>query len=1087
MPKKVFTISQWEGGQNSSADPRDIDVNEAISVNNLSTNRFGRLVMSGKFTEHESTLDSGSPGQDEAKVNTSFTGTGLFSFSSDYNILNTANGELVDGSSDPTGAADFFLLYHTATDSAGANRTHSIFQKTSGGALDWSVADGDADIKLGGATANSVFFNADGAVRIFDADGISGNVNKWLGIITPKVYGNHTPLPGNYTNTTLAYSDEDDTGVDAITDSSNQFITKGFKVGQSIDISGFTGDTDNNTSGNILTAVTANKISFASPGGAQSDDAAGESVTISPQTYQEYSGNYTRNEASVYRTSNESGTSAAGDSEVKWVEVAQELKGAFPLSTYGSGNICVNAILANTASKAVSAQSAETFGFGFADELTDTGSTHFASTENEESNMYWGVGCEFREGNDGTWMPTEGTRYKFYISTLYDDGTQESLPQLMAMYGAQALVPNWNPPDVDVTAGSSTGGGEIRLPAATGADWGKHGFHKGQIVSITDSANENNTFASAFIWVEPGAGSPTTAMHLWDTALDDADPPSSGARIVFGTTQTTSSNFTITGHEDLDYTQYYSGIADDKVSFRYSTPSEEIYMCAVGADGECNKFGKPGLNLRAWFNPVIKINGAEHGAHTAANNPANSNNYVFGNGDATSGSTYGNPRISGFRIYWASNEDGYATLWQMMEGDFAKGLKAIGLDGAAGESGWAPWQHYSVYPASADGGTQANDSTTTGLYLKADWPLTNRWVHPPRFVSYHTNNGHEHTDTIKLDAAKTIVVANRRAYAGNVVQTIDGVEERHPDRILKSPINQFDKFPSSSFIECAVNDGDSIVHLATFADRLLQFNKEVMYVINIAQESEFLETKHAFKGISHPSAVCTTDLGVAWANEHGAYFYDGSVVKDILESNGRKVIPEDEWATFATDPMVGYVPKTRQVIFADSKSTGAGKTFIYDMINKSFTRGSTQLTASAYKSNFTNDYNGDLIYYDYANNQMMKWNTTAATSTSIEYITKDIDFGNPSVRKKIYKAYITYKGNGTFPTVTYGVNGNAAPTSAVTTVTAMSNNDEWAIAEYKFGSDTNNCYSFQLKLAGNAPADFEINDISIVYRDKRVK
>ena len=176
MPKTAHLINRFEGGENSAADARDIDSNESASLKNLSTNEYGKLTMMGTFTEHESTLDSGSPGQDEAKVNTSFTGTGLFSFSSDYNILNTSNGELVDGSSDPTGEADFFLLYHTATDSSAANRTHSIFQKTSGGALDWSVADGDADIKLGGATANSVFYNADGAIRIFDADGITGNV-----------------------------------------------------------------------------------------------------------------------------------------------------------------------------------------------------------------------------------------------------------------------------------------------------------------------------------------------------------------------------------------------------------------------------------------------------------------------------------------------------------------------------------------------------------------------------------------------------------------------------------------------------------------------------------------------------------------------------------------------------------------------------------------------------------------------------------------------------------------------------------------------------------------------------------------------
>ena len=48
----------------------------------------------------------------------------------------------------------------------------------------------------------------------------------------------------------------------------------------------------------------------------------------------------------------------------------------------------------------------------------------------------------------------------------------------------------------------------------------------------------------------------------------------------------------------------------------------------------------------------------------------------------------------------------------------------------------------------------------------------------------------------------------------------------------------------------------------------------------------------------------------------------------------------------------------------------------------------------------------------------------------------------------------------------------------------------WKIAELKFASPSsvNNIYSFQLKLSGTTvPSDFEVNDISIVFRTKRVK
>ena len=55
----------------------------------------------------------------------------------------------------------------------------------------------------------------------------------------------------------------------------------------------------------------------------------------------------------------------------------------------------------------------------------------------------------------------------------------------------------------------------------------------------------------------------------------------------------------------------------------------------------------------------------------------------------------------------------------------------------------------------------------------------------------------------------------------------------------------------------------------------------------------------------------------------------------------------------------------------------------------------------------------------------------------------------------------------------------------------MSTSGEWKTAEFKFitPSDYNNIYSFQLSFQGgiSTSSDFEVNDISIIYRDKKVK
>jgi len=113
------------------------------------------------------------------------------------------------------------------------------------------------------------------------------------------------------------------------------------------------------------------------------------------------------------------------------------------------------------------------------------------------------------------------------------------------------------------------------------------------------------------------------------------------------------------------------------------------------------------------------------------------------------------------------------------------------------------------------------------------------------------------------------------------------------------------------------------------------------------------------------------------------------------------------------------------------------------------------------------------------------------------YETKDIDFGEPNVRKKIYKAYITYKGgngsvvcdyqadqSGTWTNATvYDSSGSAATTTGI-----LNDSSSQTRAELKFGTGGNNKYSFALRFVGGSGSDnFEINDITIIYRLKKAK
>ena len=101
---------------------------------------------------------------------------------------------------------------------------------------------------------------------------------------------------------------------------------------------------------------------------------------------------------------------------------------------------------------------------------------------------------------------------------------------------------------------------------------------------------------------------------------------------------------------------------------------------------------------------------------------------------------------------------------------------------------------------------------------------------------------------------KTSVVANNRLYVGNIYHN----GRVYEDRMLKSPIGKYNILPQSNFIDVAINDGDSITALAYYKDKILQFKKGKVFVINISGDYEFLEDTFGNVGVQNQSAVVTT-------------------------------------------------------------------------------------------------------------------------------------------------------------------------------------------------------------------------------------
>ena len=459
-----------------------------------------------------------------------------------------------------------------------------------------------------------------------------------------------------------------------------------------------------------------------------------------------------------------------------------------------------------------------------------------------------------------------------------------------------------------------------------------------------------------------------------------------------------------------------------------------------------------------------------------------------------------NRRITGARLYFQKNQED--EKYFMQEIDFIKGTKTLGEE-----------EYLSLSPA--------NTGETAITYQSQDWHNwhgTNGVEWTNKIITYKSNIG---TSDEFLDIRwKTAIVINRRMYIGNIgVRDSSGkIIKRMGDRMMKSVVNKFDSFPENNFIDVAVNDGEEITHLAHFADRILQFKSNDLYIINIAGDSEFLENQFKHVGVKNSCQVTSTEIGVIWVNNKGLFIYDGNQVHNLID--GR--IDEGDFLTEAEEdksPCIGYDAVSKKIIISrQSEGSGSGTNVDgWVFCTKSFSLiklvGQFNNSSTTTLTNFITTNDGKIMYGNL--NTFFTWrdtptndlNNTGGNDKVYEFITKDYDFEEPSVRKKISKIYVTYKtksGSDSAVYLRYAVDGSG-DFSNFTDLTGVSNYDSSGsangfsnsgaldnkVAEIKPAASLT-VKSLQLKfsletVAQSGAEEFQIEDISIVYRKKTVR
>ena len=276
-------------------------------------------------------------------------------------------------------------------------------------------------------------------------------------------------------------------------------------------------------------------------------------------------------------------------------------------------------------------------------------------------------------------------------------------------------------------------------------------------------------------------------------------------------------------------------------------------------------------------------------------------------------------RIKGLRIYHSRADESHNAIYEVAFIDFKNGL--VRGDG----EGVTAWEALG----------------TDGAGYAAQ--VTNIDFSPFKGNTFEFNAGYPAEDTIIPQVKwKTAVTVGNIAVVGNVNYDDGNGARNYPGRLLLSQPAKRDTFILPDGILVFGNEDEDIIRLETYADRILQYKKNRLDVINVTNlTAPFLEEEYRWKGVTHHNHVVWTTEGVIWANEYSVYLFDGRNITDLLyikkgTLSETSSISQSDWSAFFSDTsVVMYDASENQIIIKRSTLGGSrlnnGDIYIYDL------------------------------------------------------------------------------------------------------------------------------------------------------------
>ena len=443
--------------------------------------------------------------------------------------------------------------------------------------------------------------------------------------------------------------------------------------------------------------------------------------------------------------------------------------------------------------------------------------------------------------------------------------------------------------------------------------------------------------------------------------------------------------------------------------------------------------------------------------------------------------TAASDHIYGARLYSRQNLEN--TWYLLAELSFEDGIKG------SLETEYSGW---------ADSTAVYGHATTSGAGAMC---TTNAIIDPPRLLTFDSLNGYSSDDIVGTVYWEHGVIANSRAYVGNV--TVNG--RTYGDRILKSAVVtdssgvvnfNYDVFIEAAYLDVAINDGDSITALEAYADRLLEFKKKSLYIINISKELEFVEDVRIGAGVDNPAAVTKTPFGVVWANQTGCFLYDGEKISQLHMGK----IADSEWNTNITaSVIVGYDLPSRQIIILwDGSSSGSGNAYVYTLDTQSWHKITDILTQSANATNMVNTSDGELLIgAGSATGEVSVYATRLADTSNFNMRTGHLSLGNPGSKKNLLNVKVRFKNSGSGVKVNIIVDDAAASIGEDTiALGTLTNDTSGNLVTKEFDTSATitvkGQYWFAVQIideegTGTTHKSFELDEVVLTYRELGVR